>query len=51
MVGMMGRTNLDYIFDSDDKMYHGSLDAASGQLIKPTQKFRDPSAWYHIVLQ
>ena len=45
------RTNSgDILFDSNDDlvMYHGSNDG-NGKLLQPTQKFRDPSAWYHMV--
>jgi hypothetical protein len=45
------RTNSgDILFDSNDNlvMYHGSNDG-NGKLLQPTQKFRDPSAWYHMV--
>lgn len=45
------RTNSgDILFDSNDNllMYHGSNDG-NGKLLQPTQKFRDQSAWYHMV--
>jgi len=40
------------LFDSNDRlqMFDDSLGSGSGMYLITTQKFRDPSAWYHIVL-
>ena len=50
-VGPDGNTNFVLVFDNDDQLEIWEYKSSAYQFrLKPSMRFRDPSAWYHLVV-